>query len=356
MQSSHVGCGYNLEQSKASMSGRIFVLSFTGNPLTPCKPQKARKLILGRVAVVVWNKFGQFGIQMLVQTREFVPKTILGIDFGTKFEGYSLISGNENLLNVMWLLPNKENLVIKMEERRNMRKSRRQRNCRRREVRFDNRKKDGFIAPSQLMIILSRLKCIKEIIRTYPVSDVVIEDVKFNHRKKKYGRNFSTIETGKNMIYCFIKEKINLKLFTGRDTKRFREEICLVKSTNKSVENFNSHCVDSFALAYQLSKSKPNYNMLIVDDTYRPFRRKLHYTQPAKGNVRKKYSTGNFRGVRKGTICELGQICGGKKNYFMIMPYVNRLTKEKRIEKSIKKISWLSHNFKVRKVMEEEDD
>ena len=101
MQSSHVGCGYNLEQSKASMSGRIFVLSFTGNPLTPCKPQKARKLILGRVAVVVWNKFGQFGIQMLVQTREFVPKTILGIDFGTKFEGYSLISGNENLLNVM---------------------------------------------------------------------------------------------------------------------------------------------------------------------------------------------------------------------------------------------------------------
>jgi len=31
-------------------------------PLTPCKPQKARKLILGRVAVVIWNKFGQFGI------------------------------------------------------------------------------------------------------------------------------------------------------------------------------------------------------------------------------------------------------------------------------------------------------
>ena len=108
--------------------------------------------------------------------------------------------------------------------------------------------------------------------------------------------------------------------------------------------------------ASKREKSKPNYNMLIVDDTYRPFRRKLHYTQPAKGNVRKKYSTGNFRGVRKGTICELGQICGGKKNYFMIMPYVNRLTKEKRIEKSIKKISWLSHNFKVRKVMEEEDD
>ena len=109
---SHLGSEYNLNQ-KASMS-RIFVLSDKGKPLTPCKSSKARKLICGGVAKVVWNKFGEFGIQMLIPTRGFVPKTVLGIDNGTKFEGYSLIVGKENLLNIMWLLPNKKTLVNKL--------------------------------------------------------------------------------------------------------------------------------------------------------------------------------------------------------------------------------------------------
>jgi len=130
----HVGSGYNSEQSEASMSGRMFVLSLSGKPLTPCKPQKARKLLIGGVAKVVWNKFGEFGIQMLIPTREHTPKVVLGIDTGTKFEGLSLIVGKENQLNVMWLLPDKKKLVRKLKERRILRRAKRQRNCRRRDV------------------------------------------------------------------------------------------------------------------------------------------------------------------------------------------------------------------------------
>ena len=347
MQSSHVGCGKNSEQSEASMSGRVFVLSKLGKPLTPCKPQKARKLILGRVAIVVWNKFGQFGIQMLVQTREFTPKTILGIDWGTKFEGISLISGSDNLLNVMWLLPDKKVLVRKLKERSQLRRARRFRNCRRRETRFNNRNKDGFIAPSQLMMVNSRLKCIKEFFKYYPISKVAIEDVKFNHQKR-WGKNFSTIEVGKNMIYNWIKEKCDLSLFEGWETKRFREELGLKKGSNKSAENFNSHCVDSFTLAYQFSKAEPNFNILIGDDTYRPKRRRLHDTQFRKGGIRKKDSTGNFKGIRKGCICELGQICGGTGNQLRILPFKIRKESEKRISKSINKIKFLSHQFKIK--------
>jgi len=302
----HWGSGYNFEKNKssdkASMSGRIFVLSREGKPLTPCKPQKARKLILGGVAKVVWNKFGQFGIKMLVQTREFTPKTILGCDWGTKFEGLSLISGSDNLLNVMWLLPDKKVLVRKLEERRRLRRARRFRNCRRREARFNNRNKDGFIAPSQLMMVNSRLKCIKEFFKCYPLSKVVIEDVKFNHASKRYGKNFSTIEVGKNMIYDFIKERSDLELFEGRETKKFREELGLKKGSNKSAEHFSSHCVDSFTLAYQFSEAEPNFDILIIDDRYRPKRRRLHDTQFSKGGIRDKYSTGNFKGIRKGSI------------------------------------------------------
>jgi len=92
---SHCGSGYN-SQSGASMSGHsVFVLDVNGNPLTPCKPSKARKLLKGKQAKSVWNKFGMFGIQMLVETRKEHPETKLGYDLGTKFEGHSIVCGKE---------------------------------------------------------------------------------------------------------------------------------------------------------------------------------------------------------------------------------------------------------------------
>ena len=341
---SHLGSGCNLNRSSASMSGRIFVLSITGKPLTPCKQDKARKMLFGGVAKVVWNKFGEFGIQMLIPTREETPKTILGCDLGTKFEGYSLIVGKENQLNIMWLLPNKKTIVNKLELRRQLRRARRWRNCRRRPARFDNRSRKGFIAPSQLMMVQSRLKAIQEFFKYYPINKVAIEDVKFNHRDKHYGKNFSTIEVGKNMIKAFIIGKVgrdNYITFEGFETEQIREGLRLKKSGNKSSETFNSHCVDSFSIASELSNAQPNFNIKVVDDTYRPTRRRLHDTQPKKGNIREKYSTGNFKGIQKGCICEFGQIVGGTKSNFWI-----RNSDNKRIGRA--KVSWLSHNFKLR--------
>ena len=55
-----------------------------------------------------------------------------------------------------------------------------------------------------------------------------------------------------------------------------------------------------------------------------------------------KYSTGNFKGIRKGTMCEFGQICGGTKNMYWI-----RDSDNKRIGRT--NISWLSHHFKTKK-------
>jgi hypothetical protein len=348
----HLGSGYNLEQSKDSMSvNRIFVLSYIGKPLTPCKSSKARKLLLGGVARVVWNKFGEFGIQMLIPTRSETPKTVLGIDNGTKFEGYSLISGNLNLLNVMWLLPSKQKIVRKMEERKQLRRARRQRNCRRREARFENRKREGFIAPSQLVLINSRLKAINEFFKCYPINKVAIEDIKFNHRDKRYGKNFSTIEIGKTKIKEFILHKIsreNYIKFVGFETEQIRNKLGLKKSSNKASETFNSHCVDSFSIASEISNSKPNLNIKVVDDTYRYVRRRLHDINPRKWNIRDKYSTGNFKGIRKGAICEFGQIVGGTGNKLRILPIINREESEKRINRVLSSINWMSHNFKLK--------
>lgn len=347
-----LGCGYNTRKS-GSLSARYFVLDVDGKPLTPSKASKVRKLLKSHQAVPVWNKFGEMGIRMLVDTRREIPNTVLGVDFGTKFEGYSIIVDNSNNLNVMWLLPDKSQLVRKMEERRDLRRARRFRNCRRRECRSDNRERIGFIAPSQKMIINSRLKALNEFFKYYPIIKVALEDVRFNHYKNSWGKDFTTIEVGKNTIKKFIIDKIgreNYILFEGHETQDIRKGLGLKKSSAKDKQSFDSHCVDSFSIASEISNcKKPNYSILVVDDSYRSIRRRLHYNQPRTGGIRSDYSRGNFNSVRKGVICEWGLIAGGNirdKSYLLYK--INKpILIRNRIQKVIRKVSWLSHHFKI---------
>lgn len=350
---SHSGSGCN-SQTGARMSGQhsVFVLGNDGSPLTPTTSTKARKLLKGKQATPIWNKFGQFGIQMLIETRKETPKTALGIDFGTKFEGYAVVCGKENNLAVMWKLPDKKKIVKKLEERKQLRQARRWRTCRRRPARFDNRDKNGFIAPSQNVIVQSRLKCLKELFKQYPINAIALEDVKFNHRNNRWGKNFSTIEVGKKVIQNVLKEKGELFQFAGYDTEGFRTQYGYTKSSDKGKETFNSHCSDALALATNISAKQhiPQGTFLVVDDTYRPVRRKLHDTQFSKGGIREKYSSGNFDGIRKGAICEFGLLAGGTGNRHYIYPFVEKESKIKRITKLTGKISWVSRKFKCTEV------
>ena len=182
----------------------VFVLSLDGQPLTPTTPARARKLLKGGLAKKVWSKFGTFGIQMNVPTRIETPETSLGVDPGTKFEGYAVVCGNENSLSLKVDLPNKKTIVEKLKERRTLRRARRFRKCRRRPARFANRKrKPLWLAPSQAVIVNARLKVMRELFRIYPINSVGLEDVRFNHAKKRWGANFSTAEIGKAKIELF---------------------------------------------------------------------------------------------------------------------------------------------------------
>ena len=338
----HSGSGCHGSDA-ASVSGKhtVFVLGVDGVPLTPTTPTKARKLLNAKQAVPAWNKFGVFGIRMLVSTRKETPPTVLGLDFGTKFEGYAVATGKENSASVMWLLPSKEKLVKKLEERHILRRAKRQRNCRRRECRSDNRSKAGFIAPSQLLIINSRQKAMRELLRCFPVSSIALEDVRFNHRDHKWGKNFSTVEIGKRMLYGWLRGFAPLQMYEGFETGMCRDLYGYKKSGVKNAEVFNAHCSDALAIAADAGiqqRIEPG-RFIVCDDTYRPVRRQLHDTQPAKGGVRAAYSSGNFRGVRKGTMCEHGQICGGTKKSYWI-----RNNENKRIGRV--KVSWFSKHFK----------
>ncbi len=299
----------------------VFVLSKEGEPLTPTTPTRARKLLEADVAKPVWSRFNTFGIQMMVETREERPQTTLGVDTGTKFEGYSVVCGQENNLSVKLDLPDKKKIVRKLDERRALRRARRHRKCRRRPARFDNRKRDGFLAPSQAVVVNSRLKVIREFFRLYPIRFVAFEDVRFNHSKKKWGANFSTVEIGKARLGAFFEsQSARVCDYQGDETKALREKYGYRKTSIKSADKFTAHCSDALALAVDVSigeRVEPG-RFIVVDDSYRPVRRKLHDTQPAKGGVRAPYSKGTVFGYRRGllvgTIRGLGRLCGEYKS------------------------------------------
>jgi len=329
----------------------VFVIGVNGNPLAPTTPSKTRKLLKGEQAKKCWSKFGTFGIQMLVEVREETPDTALGVDTGTKFEGYSVVVGEENPINVKLDLPDKKAIVRKLTERRILRRARRHRNCRRRPARFNNRNRKGFIAPSQLVVVGSRLKIIKGFFKLYPINLVAFEDVKFNHAKYRWGANFSTMEVGKTRLRNYFKSQgATVFEYEGFETEKLRKQYGYRKTQIKSADKFTAHCSDSLAIAVDVTTGKriePG-SFLVVDDTYRCKRRKLHDTQLAKGNIRSFYAKGTAFGLRKGLLIGLkndkvGQLCGESKRDGY------RYYNFERKRGSAHKLVWVSSNFFVRK-------
>lgn len=329
----------------------VFVLAIGGQPLTPTTPARARKLLEAGIAKKVWSKLNTFGIQMFVDTRRETPETTIGVDLGTKFEGYAVVCGEENSVAVKLDLPDKKKIVRKLDERRTLRRARRHRKCRRRPTRFNNRqRKPGFLAPSQAVIVGSRLKVLCELFRIYPIRAVGFEDVRFNHAKRRWGANFSTAEIGKTRIKAFFAEhRATVYDFRGFETKDLREKYGYRKTSDKGADKFTAHCSDALALAVEVGPGwhvEPG-NFVVVDDTYRPVRRRLHDTQPAKSGIRSPYSRGTVFGLHKGLLIGLsngkqGRLCGEIKGGY-------RYYGVNGSRQSTKKLSWISTHFITKK-------
>lgn len=328
---------------------RVFVLDVGGKPLTPTTSARARKLLAVGVAKKRWSKFGTFGIQLLAETRQEKPTTSLGVDPGTKFEGYAVVCGQENSLSVKLDLPDKKQIVKKLIKRRTLRRSRRFRKCRRRPARFQNRRRQGFLAPSQIVMLCSRLKLLRALFAIYPIGQVGLEDVRFNHTNK-WGANFSTIEIGKARLRQFLEmQKTKVSLFRGFDTQMLREQYGYTKTPDKAADQFSSHCSDALALACAAgpcSRVEPGH-FLVVDDTYRPVRRRLHDEEPKRGGVREKYARGTVLGLHKGLLIgvakgKCGRLCGEDRSSYR---YYDQLGKRK----TTTRLKWISTQFVLKK-------
>lgn len=291
---------------------RIPVLHKDGTPLMPCKPAKARKLLRDGKAKKNWTKEGVFHIQLTFETTKHTQPMCLGIDPGSKFDGYAVLTDQEIVTSGMAILPD---VTKKQEKRRMLRRNRRYRKNRRRKVRRKDTKKQGWISPTQRAKVDFRLALIRRYLKLYPITHFAVEDVKFNHYKKRWGKHFSGVEIGKTMLYNEL-EKLReacasdgtagkLYKFAGYQTKELRDRERLKKSSSKDKLSFDSHAVDAAVIAAEVIGYVGNFSVPEFWVFKRPNlrRRSLHLQNPKKGGVRRRHGGTWELSIRKNTVC-----------------------------------------------------
>lgn len=287
---------------------RVPVVSKDGKPLMPTKPAKARKMIEGGVAKKRWSKTGVFYIQMLIPVGERVQDMAIGLDPGSRYDGYAVSGEKEVALKAMAVMPQK--VHKKVQERSQLRRSRRYRNKRRGTERFNNRKrKAGWIAPSQLAKVQLRIKIVRDLVKIFPINFIAVEDVRFNHYKKRWGKHFSTVEIGKTMLYEELECHGKVIKYDGWQTASARKYWGIKKSSAKDALTPESHANDALAMLNEVfGDNVDNSCIFMVWRRLEFARRSLHRQNYQKGGIRPVFGgTTNGSFFRKGDYVEAKQ-------------------------------------------------
>lgn len=289
------------------------VVSSTGKPLMPCHPARARKLITkGRAESKRLKDF--YYIRLLDREDGEVQDICVGIDPGSKREGYTVLSEHRTLLNVQTHAAPGNLIKKSMEGRSDARRARRNRNTPCRAPKFLNRSRKNFLPPSTKARWQRKLNMVKFFSRLYPVTKVAVEDVNTEAKKGSY---FNPVMMGKNWLYRHLENLgLGVTKYRGNQTASYRRRLGLYKTDKKLTSGFNAHCVDSWVIANETLGKRTYVDLKqVVELIHHKFtRRQLHRFNYSKGGIRRRYGGTMSLGVQKGTLChykgKLGYIGG----------------------------------------------
>lgn len=213
----------------------VYVLNKDGKPLMPCQPSKARKLLKNNKAKVV--KKSPFTIQLLHCSSGYKQLITLGVDAGSKTIGLSATTEKQELFSAELQLRN--DIVELLSDRRQYRRSRRNRTTRHRQPRFNNRiksKNKGWLAPSIENKIQTHFNIIDKIHKLLPISKIIVEVASFDIQKIK-NPNISGVQyqQGEQLDFWNTREYV-----LWRDNHEC--QICYGKSKDKVL---NVHHIES---------------------------------------------------------------------------------------------------------------
>lgn len=279
------------------------VLDKKKNQLMPCTCKRARLLMERKQAKSYWYK-GIFCIQLLKDPSDTAKQPIvLGIDPGSKREGYTIATPKRVVFNITTNTPDK--VKSNVETRRNLRKTRRSRKTPYRKCRF-NRSVKNRIPPSTKARWDAKLRVISSLQKILPITFINVEDIQAVTKKGslKWNKSFSPLEVGKKYFYNqIINKKLKLVTTKGFDTAARRKLRDFKKSSKKLEYKWESHNVDSHCLCeISLNKELQPENKLYKIEFLEFSRRQIHVQNPKKGGIRKLYGTTNSLGKSRGML------------------------------------------------------
>jgi len=228
---------------------------FEGRPLMPMKATRVNRFVAeGKGRIRYDRKINLHYLQLLVKpSGNEMQEITTALDLGSVFDGVTVTSDTCHHNNYELIQRQKQGKTSIKELKKRQAKNRRIRrlNLRHRPARFDNRTSPK-LPPTIQANIDFRKWMITKLLQYFPITKIVVEDVKFNHYKSTKGKNFSLVEHGKTELYDFIRSLgVKLETYNGYDTKNIRINSFgydpKIKTKNSQV--FEAHCIDSFVLA-----------------------------------------------------------------------------------------------------------
>ena len=273
------------------MNNYVFVIDTNKQPLKPCTPKRARELQQKGKA----KAFRRYPFTLILQKRSLPPEPYLElrIDPGSRFTGFALATGKNEIIWAMELEHRGQQISESLTKRAGFRRSRRSRNTRYRKKRFNRSKPDGWLAPSLMHRVQTVETWIKRICRYAPIATITIEKVKFDSQKLEnpdiqgveyqqgtvagYSVREALLEHwGRECAYCGVRNvQLQIEHIVPKSkggSSRFSNltlacECCNQKKGNQPVEKFLSdkpdvlkkikaHCKKSLANAAAVNSTR----------------------------------------------------------------------------------------------------
>ncbi len=167
----------------------VFVIDKHKKPLMPCSEKRAR-LLLERGRAVV-HRMIPFTIRLkdrTVETSQFQPLRIK-LDPGSKTTGVAVTLEGAKGVHVPFLgeVVHKPGIKAQLDNRRSLRRNRRNRKTRYRPARFQNRQhQNGWLPPSLEARVNQTLHAVEKLCRSLPIVALSVEHVKFDTQKLEH--------------------------------------------------------------------------------------------------------------------------------------------------------------------------
>ena len=282
----------------------VVVVDKNQNPLMPTKPSRARRWIQSGKATPFWNN-GIFCVRLNLDPSDTqLQEVAVGVDPGSKKEGFTVKSEAHTYLNVQADAHNK--VGKKVAKRRELRRGRRSRKCPNRKNRTNRLANKDRIPAGTRARWDWKLRILDWLFKLCPVTCVCVEDIKARtiQRAKKWNQSFSPLEVGKQWFYREIQKRWQLLTLQGWETQEIRDRLGLKKSSKKLSETFEAHCVDSWCLAYHRvgGEEIPDNTDIFCISPIPICRRELHRQTPQKGGKRPRYGGTTWNGLVKNTL------------------------------------------------------